>query len=51
MLAGGSNKAGNPSMRVRYRLRYVGQDLEYVQDPDWFMAVMEMRAQECYLVA
>ena len=25
------------SMRVRYRLRYVGRGLEYVQDPAWFM--------------
>ena len=35
-------------MRVRYRLNYVGQGPEYVQDPAWFMAGMEMRVQEFF---
>ena len=36
---------------VRKRLGDVGRGLENVQDPAWFMAGMEMRAQECFLGA
>ena len=36
------------SVRVRYTLSYVGPGLEYKQDPYWFLAGMEMWAQECF---
>ena len=36
------------SMRVRYRLRYVGQGLEYVPDPAWFIAGTDVPVQECF---
>ena len=36
------------SVRVRYRLRYVGQGLEYVPDPAWFIAGTDVPVQECF---
>ena len=37
------------SMRVRYRLNYVGRGLKY--DTAWLMEGMEIWAQDCFLGA
>ena len=39
------------SMRVRYRINYVGRGLKYVQDTAWLMEGMEIWAQDCFLGA
>ena len=43
---GGLTRPGT-SLRVRYRLRSVGQCLEQVQDPAWFSSGTKRWVQEC----